>query len=185
LAACTPQAAANPDAADLAFFGDILAEAQAGGADAAQLEVLSAAAQGGSIELGSMAPLFSEFFDCISRAGGRGEFYGTLDLASGVSVPSYRVQVPHSAANDDALAEAFNVALLDCEAKSIAFVWKAIQLQPTTIELKNADIEAHSDEIRECLANLGIDLDDNATADELGVAVVEATAETGTRCYDV
>lgn len=170
-------------AADREFLAGILAEARAADASNEQIAILEEAAESGVLGPDDLAGLFGPFDDCVAAVGASIRFDGEMEIAPGLTLPNYVIHFPEGTLTDDNF-EAVDQYVLDCEFRNIGYIWKALQLRPSVIELQDAEMLAHRDEIAECVGEQGYPVDADATVGELVDAIMNVRVETGVVCYD-
>jgi hypothetical protein len=185
LAACSagPPSEDPTLAADREFFTGILAEARAADADDEQIAILEVAAETGALSPADLAGLFEPFDDCVATVGAYVYFDGVREIAPGVTLPKYIIHFPEGTLTDENFEEVDQI-VLDCEFQYIGYIWKALQLRPSVIELQDAEMLAHRDEIAACVGEQGYPVDADATVGELVNAIMNVRVDTGVVCYD-
>lgn len=168
------------------FFAHAADQAESQGANAEQVEVLREAARTGELTGAMIMPLFEPYFQCLhDNGGGEGEIFGTLELAPGIEIPSYRVKVSEG---DVILTEDDINRLSDVEAECsntyMGHAWKAIQLQPSTMEAWEQDFDRRRPHIMDCLADNGHTVDEDATHNEIIDAATQVMDAGGPHCMD-
>lgn len=176
-------------AANREFFAAMLEQAEDYGASEGQIQALAHAAETGALTIVDFEHLFGPLFDCFDSIGGEGVFIGVITLAEGMTIPQYAVAFPEELDGSEVLFgsdefETFTALVEECENRHLAFVWMAVQLQPTVVELKDAELLSRREEIRECVGKSGYAVDPDASIDELIDAIATARHETGVICYE-
>ncbi len=174
LAGCSgdPAGSAQPaDALERDFHEAVVraqAEAEAGGADEAQLAILDEALTTNEITLDDEQQAVHDFGDCLDRAG-----FALADLQviddGGFKILDYKVM-----AGDE------DTTLMDaCEAKTFRWVDRLYQTQPAATRARDAHFAEELPGLIDCLREGGIAVDDDSPADEVKQAMLASIRELG------
>lgn len=180
--ACSPQPNGGDDlkARQTAYFAGLADEARESGASRTQIQALDDAAETGTLTAEMVTELYDPLFECFAALGGTGEIFGTASVAPGIEVPDYRVGF--DAEVDAAGGDDLTRAVKQCEDTHVAFVWRALYLQPIAVDARNAAMMASVDTIRACLDALGIALPSDPSPDDVMRGISDGQAQ-GTQCY--
>ena len=186
LCACGTTEAAKPETGTAAtFFIDIAAEARAAGSSDAQIKVLEAASELGSMAYPDLAALLEDSFQCLEDAGATVQNEGPVQDATGMPQPSYFIGTPNGLTPDE-----FQPVYEECLQTYSGFAEHAYQLQPAARDAYDAILTRDRAMVEECLREHGVAVDPEATLDELRLAVVELYFATngegveGVMCYE-
>lgn len=181
LASCgSPARDENVNERQRAYFAELAAEAEQAGASEIQQEALTHAAESGELSIAVVTSLYQPYFDCVAELGGVGEVFGTVEVAPGVVVPDYRVGFAPEIYESGGVE--LETAVRACEQRHVGFVWQALYMQPVAVEARGSAMMDQLPAIRECVAEIGITLPEDASLDDVLHALAEASAA-GVQCY--
>lgn len=158
-AACAGKAdrSEDPTAADSEFvkrLGRDLVAAQEAGASEEQLAVLERARESGEVSFEEYSAAVGRALRCLREAGVAVQDHG-VDSHQGLEKRSYSVPIE---AADRRTPLGYSVHR--CVAEHSFWVERAYQLQPSSVEEKEAHFAEYRDAILDCLANNDIDVPD-------------------------
>jgi len=145
-----PESSAGP-------FNAIIADAEAAGVDAKQLDILREADRSGSVSFEQLKLAVEATFACFEDAG--------IAYASSVTEGAMP-QLNYSFASPDGDSRIADA----CIGRHSMYVEMAYQTQPSALELIDAAFEKKRPEIVACLQGLGLSLADDASVDEIKAA---------------
>lgn len=146
-------------------FERYLAQARIAEASPEQIAVLESAVDAGEISYRQLAELTEHTISCLEDAGVSVIREPDLEPAPGFRVPAYGHGEPL------AVADA-------CINHNSFFAAMAYIGQPSYIELRDAALEAERPAVLACLRENGVEIDDDATLDEIRQGAQEVLSET-------
>lgn len=163
----------------------ILEDARAGGAGQRQIEVLEAARAAGALEYETVVDLTHDTFACFEAAGIDYQEYPGEERVPGWTIVRYSFS-----AEAPGLTEPQVMALADaCMAEHSMFAEFVLQDAALHQEVRDERMRAELPTILACLADNGVQVDADATLDEVRLAALEllnATADSAEPavCWD-
>lgn len=167
-----------PQASPSLYFHDLIARAEAAGANEQQMAVLYAATGGDGVSYADVDALMNDFFECARAAGLQPERLPDRPIAPSVKAPDYAVG--HGSYGPDE----GNLLSEDCLIITVDFAMEALHQQPSSIEALDDDILKHRAQIAECTGAQGYPLADDASIDEIDAAVLGALRDSQVLCYE-
>lgn len=154
-------------------FAQIYRDAQEYGASESQLDALTQADLVGDLSYETLALLIDDTFTCLDEAGIPYLPVVPLELVPGFSIPSYSVGSSTELGPDTSFAIA-----QQCQSTYSEFAERAYQMQPRAQALRDNALESELPQVLECLKANGVDLDPEATLDEVRYAVSQVAYDT-------
>ena len=153
------------DEAGSAHWQMVLANARSGGANQAQNEAIERAVETGSMSLQTLNQLVDETFSCFDDAGIPYEIASPDVIAPGIELRRYTFSVAPGLSEDQSLALAD--ACIDGYSH---FAESGFRAQPTTQQSVDAALEDDIPVAIACLREHDVDIQDDATIDEVRIA---------------
>ena len=148
-------------------------DAEANGASAQQLDLLRDAKQKGLVSFDDARSASLAAVACMAEAGVDAEHF-ERDDGTGVIIPTFIASL--AGGNQDAIG-----AVIDaCSRQEEAWVSKMYQLQPSTQNARNENLKRALPQIRKCLSEHGVAVDDDASPDEVAQASAQLSLDTTT-----
>lgn len=147
--------AAAPDGQTSSIFTEVLAEARAGGANEAQINILEQAEVDGQLSLEDARRAARSAVDCMTEAGLEATYQEEASY-SGTPLPGYLVVT-----GDD------TSSIESCDVSHSLWVGKLHQLQPSSIQANEAYADQQESSLRACLEAEGLEVDENASGSQL------------------
>ncbi len=159
---CSSSPAEQSSPGNSAVIEQQLTLAKAAGAAPEQIEELEIALDQGEVKIEQIVNLNTRVEDCLSAAGFTVRDTGMEEIltGSGIEMPGYVATQP--SAMDDAAAGA---VMDECGHRYMEFLQSAYMSQPSTDVLYYGAFDTPA--IRQCLADHGVDVDDDATGREI------------------
>ena len=144
-----------------------IADAQAAGASASQLLLLSEAKRNGEMTYEQVRVAASAAVECINSAGARAELVD-VKRSSGLIVPGYDVTIGN-------LSEAETAQVVDlCSPREYRYVTLLYQAQPMARDMLGAYVESQEPVLRRCLESNGWVTDADSSGWELAQQALQA-----------
>ena len=159
----------NPDVRGFASddeFSIIIAEASEGGAGPDQLADLEHAKQIREVEINVARQAAHRAVECMTDSG-LSAVYQENENYTGLAIPGYRVGIGMSG---DASAEEL---VESCDTREAYWINLLYQTQPSSQQAKIDYADEREEVLRECLNNLGITTDPEATGSDLIELILE------------
>lgn len=158
-------------------FADAVAttidDAKAGNAGDEQIAILEHAREEGVLTFEDALSAILAEMDCVTSGGGTVEYYEQRQ-SSGFVIPAYLVL-----ADDDAGLEAINPVVTSCNTRHSFWVNRLYQLQPSSLQVRDAFVEEAAPQMRACLEEHGYVIEPDATGAELSAIAIKVYVESG------
>lgn len=152
----------NPTAEFSESIQRVIAEAEAGGANEAQLAILRDAAVTGEITLDQARDAMLATIACFEKAGLAATYELTTE-ESGLQIPGYGVQAEVEGLTDDQVQQ-----LIDgCDNAESFWVNMLYQTQPTSHAVRQAHVRSRLPALLNCLSEHGVEVDADDDIDSI------------------
>jgi len=177
VASCAANVDNNDEPAFETKIDQSIDEAKAEGASDAQLALLDQIRESGKVDIEVQRTAMRSTVQCFIASGLEAK-YEEAPNSNGLLLPGY--DVGYDVAKDPNLDSEDYLALIDeCDRSESWWVSRLYQTQPTSVEQKEAYLDALIPQMRQCLVDAGYSVADDATGTDLQVQIARAEADTG------
>lgn len=164
----------GPEATVAAVYSELIEQAEAGGAGDAQLEALREAERTGELSFETVNGLVQESLDCMAGAGISSEWWEPSEPVPGYKAPAYSFS-----ATADGMTEDQTLAIADGCLYEHSYWAEMGRRDPRAFrEEFDEQLREELPRVLECLTEHGVEVDDDATLDEIRQASAELSIET-------
>lgn len=172
-AACSSGPSLEPPS-EAGVFQEVWLQASEAGASPAQLDLIARASERGEVTLPDVYEALAATFECFDEGGVAWEWLD-LDYSRGFPIPSYGW-----GGADEQLFDYGDA----CLERHSFYVEMLYQVQPSSVEAEKSNLDERMPEVVACLRAEGVEISDEASPDEVELAIREAVIDPATGLVD-